>query len=108
MAEINMSHFVCSCMVDGVVSDHSKFLTSNSKLVQRFTMPAVAFDTNSPSSIKVDSKATWINSELRECKTESLYPPSPQKLYMHCQIAVGHENATESHKTCNYDPANKR
>ncbi|XP_067352714.1 zona pellucida sperm-binding protein 3 [Channa argus] len=69
------------CMIDSNVTDQSKFLTSASKTVQKFTVGAFMFK---------DAVST-----------------SSQKLYMHCEIATGALTATPSSKACNYDPSLK-
>ncbi|XP_029017133.1 zona pellucida sperm-binding protein 3 [Betta splendens] len=69
------------CMIDGKVSATSAFLTGASKTSLRFRVTAFIFkDAVSSSS-------------------------STQKLYMHCEIAVGPQTATPALKACNYDAA---
>ncbi|KAK2815750.1 hypothetical protein Q5P01_026217 [Channa striata] len=76
------------CMIDSSVSDQSQFITSASKSVQKFTVAAFMFK---------DAVSTSSSQPLNVF----------QKLYMHCEIAVGPLTATASSKACNYDPATK-
>ncbi|XP_058495580.1 zona pellucida sperm-binding protein 3 [Solea solea] len=80
-------HIVISnqgCMVDGKETAQSKFLTSSSKLIQKFTVAAFVF-------------------------TESLSTSgTSKKLYMHCEVSVGKLTPTSSSKACNYDMAVKK
>ncbi|XP_024914509.1 zona pellucida sperm-binding protein 3 [Cynoglossus semilaevis] len=72
------------CMVDGKQSHQSKFLTSSSKIVQKFTVGAFIFkDMISTSSFS-------------------------QQLYMHCEVSMGKLTLSSSSKACNYDLKNKR
>uniref|UniRef100_A0A3Q3LIK0 Zona pellucida glycoprotein 3c n=1 Tax=Mastacembelus armatus TaxID=205130 RepID=A0A3Q3LIK0_9TELE len=70
------------CMIDGMMTKQSKFLTGSSKMAQRFSVSAFFFkDASSASS---------------------------QKLYMHCEAFIGKLTPTQSSKACNYDPATKK
>ncbi|XP_040001668.1 zona pellucida sperm-binding protein 3 [Xiphias gladius] len=72
------------CMIDGKVTEQSKFLSGASKMVQKFSVDAFIFkDMASTSS-------------------------SSQQLYMHCEISMRKLTPTPSSKACNYDPANKK
>ncbi|XP_040893065.1 zona pellucida sperm-binding protein 3 [Toxotes jaculatrix] len=72
------------CMIDGKVTEQSKFLSGASKMVQKFSVGAFIFkNTGSTSS-------------------------SSQQLYMHCEISMGKLTPTSSSKACNYDPPTKK
>ncbi|XP_041789519.1 zona pellucida sperm-binding protein 3 [Chelmon rostratus] len=72
------------CMIDGKVTDQSKFLTGTSKMVQKFSVGALTFQQTVPTS------------------------SSSQQLYMHCEVSVEKLSPTQSSKACNYDPATKK
>ncbi|XP_032398951.1 zona pellucida sperm-binding protein 3 [Etheostoma spectabile] len=71
------------CMVDGMMTDQSKFISGTSKVVLRFSVVAAIFK-NMVSSAS-----------------------SSQQLYLHCDVSMGPLDPTESSKTCNYDLATK-
>ncbi|XP_071359531.1 zona pellucida sperm-binding protein 3 [Trachinotus anak] len=72
------------CMIDSKVTVQSKFLSGDSKMVQKFSVGALVFkDMVSPSS-------------------------SSQQLYMHCEISKGKLSPTLTSKACNYDPMTKK
>ncbi|XP_011611339.1 zona pellucida sperm-binding protein 3 [Takifugu rubripes] len=73
------------CMMDSMVSERSKFLTCNSKYVQKFAMPTVVLNDSMSSPFGLG-----------------------QKLFMHCEISWGPEKATESQKACTYNLQEKR
>ncbi|XP_035515495.1 zona pellucida sperm-binding protein 3 [Morone saxatilis] len=72
------------CMIDGVVTDQSKFITDSSKMTQKFSVGALIFQDNISTS------------------------SSSQQLYMHCEVSMGILTPTQSSKACNYDPATKK
>ncbi|XP_018520151.1 zona pellucida sperm-binding protein 3 isoform X2 [Lates calcarifer] len=72
------------CMVDGKMTDQSKFLSDSSKKIQKFSVGAFVFKDKLSSS------------------------SSSQQLYMHCAISMGKLTPTASSKACNYDPATKK
>ncbi|XP_034543600.1 zona pellucida sperm-binding protein 3 [Notolabrus celidotus] len=72
------------CMIDGKLTDQSKFLTGDSKMVQKFSIGALIFKDSISSS------------------------SSSQQLYMHCEISVGKLTPTASSKACNYDATTKK
>ncbi|XP_071764874.2 zona pellucida sperm-binding protein 3 [Centroberyx gerrardi] len=72
------------CMVDGMVTDQSKFITDASEMTQTFRIGAFIFKD------MVSSAA------------------SPKQLYMHCEIVVGPSIPTATSKACNYDSATKK
>ncbi|XP_055079356.1 zona pellucida sperm-binding protein 3 [Periophthalmus magnuspinnatus] len=71
------------CMVDGKESAASRFLDGSSRMTQKFTINALIL-------------------------TEMASSPNPKKLYMHCEVSVGKQPATQGHKACNYDTSTKR
>ncbi|XP_034717480.1 zona pellucida sperm-binding protein 3 [Etheostoma cragini] len=71
------------CMVDGMMTDQSVFISGTSKLVLRFSVVAAIFKNMASAS------------------------SSSQQLYMHCDLSMGPLVPTESSKTCNYDLATK-
>ncbi|XP_056136430.1 zona pellucida sperm-binding protein 3 [Lampris incognitus] len=72
------------CMIDGKMTEQSKFLTHTSKLSQKFRIGAFVFQD--------------MASNLA----------SPKRLYMHCEITLGTTPPTPSWKACNYDSATKK
>ncbi|XP_070781317.1 zona pellucida sperm-binding protein 3 [Enoplosus armatus] len=72
------------CMIDGKMTEQSKFIASASKMVQKFSVGALIFKD------KVSTSS------------------SSQQLYMHCEMALGKLTPTQSSKACNYDPATKK
>ncbi|KAM9857697.1 zona pellucida sperm-binding protein 3 [Aulostomus maculatus] len=71
------------CMIDGKVTQLSKFLPGSSKITQKFSVGAFVF---------------------KDVLSQS---PS-QQLYLHCEISLGQLTATSSSKACNYDQATKK
>uniref|UniRef100_A0A3Q2Q399 Zona pellucida glycoprotein 3c n=1 Tax=Fundulus heteroclitus TaxID=8078 RepID=A0A3Q2Q399_FUNHE len=66
------------CMIDSKKSGQSKFLSGDSKMVQKFSMGAFVFQ-------------------------ESAATASEQQFYLHCEMNVGPSTPTPSRKACNYD-----
>ncbi|XP_068178602.1 zona pellucida sperm-binding protein 3 isoform X2 [Antennarius striatus] len=71
------------CLIDGMMTDQSKFHDGPSKIIQKFSVGAIVFKDKASISL------------------------SPQQLYMHCDISVGDVTPTQSSKACNYDPETK-
>lgn len=74
----------CRCMMDSMVSERSKFLTCNSKYVQKFTMPAIVLNDSMSSPFGLGQvEHCLINPSLRKCEiTEHPPPPSfPEIVY---------------------------
>ncbi|CAJ1052664.1 zona pellucida sperm-binding protein 3 [Xyrichtys novacula] len=72
------------CMIDSKLTDQSKFLTGNSKTMQKFSIGALVFKDSVSSS------------------------SSSQQLYMHCEISMGKLTPTTSSKACSYDATSKK
>lgn len=94
-------------MLDGKMSDKSKFLPCSSKSVQKFDMPTIVLN-GSMSSATEQVKYFLINPAFRERENLTTPPHFPQKLFMHCETSWGPEKATESQKACNYNLKEKR
>ncbi|XP_041640666.1 zona pellucida sperm-binding protein 3 [Cheilinus undulatus] len=73
------------CMIDGKLTDQSKFLPGDSKMVQKFSVGALIFSSSVSSSSS-----------------------SSQQLYMHCEVSMGKLAPTSSLKACNYDAKTKK
>uniref|UniRef100_UPI0037E88625 zona pellucida sperm-binding protein 3 n=1 Tax=Semicossyphus pulcher TaxID=241346 RepID=UPI0037E88625 len=71
------------CMIDGKLTDQSKFITGDSMMVQKFSVGALIFK-------------------------DSVSTSTSQQLYMHCEISVGKRTPTTSSKACNYDATTKK
>lgn len=98
-------------MIDGKVTDQSKFLTGTSKMVQKFSVGALTFQQTVPtsSSSQVRSRASGTNLYcLYGERMLTLKPDVFQQLYMHCEVSVEKLSPTQSSKACNYDPATKK
>lgn len=92
-------------MMDSLVSERSKFLPSDSKSVLKFGVPAIALN-DSLSLPSTREQVGYFGSLFSWKKCTFKISPSfllSQKLFMHCETAVGPEKATEVHKACNYD-----
>uniref|UniRef100_A0A1A8F2W6 Zona pellucida glycoprotein 3c n=2 Tax=Nothobranchius korthausae TaxID=1143690 RepID=A0A1A8F2W6_9TELE len=71
------------CMVDGKVVTQSKFLSGDSKMIQKFSVGAFIFRQGVPST-------------------------SPQQFFMHCEVSAGPLTPTPSAKACSYDQASQQ
>lgn len=98
------------CMMDSMVSERSKFLTCNSKFVQKFAMPSIVLNDSMSSPYGIGQvEYSLINPSLRKCEiTEHPTTTFFQKLFMHCEMSWGPETATESQKACTYNLQQKR
>lgn len=93
-------------MMDSMASERSKFFPSDSKSVLKFGMPAIVLNDSLSLSSPVE-QVEYVGSILSWKKNVNFKLAHPfllsQKLFMHCETAVGPEKATEVHKACNYD-----
>lgn len=97
--------------MDSMVSERSKFLTCNSKYVQKFAMPAIVLNDSMSSPFGLGQvEYCLINPSFRKCEITEHHHHHllSQKLFMHCEMSWGPEKATESHKACTYNLQQKR
>uniref|UniRef100_A0A1A8MKX9 Zona pellucida glycoprotein 3c n=1 Tax=Nothobranchius pienaari TaxID=704102 RepID=A0A1A8MKX9_9TELE len=71
------------CMVDGKVVTQSKFLSGDSKMIQKFSVGAFIF-------------------------RQGVSSTSPQQFFMHCEVSAGPLAPTPSAKACSYDQASQQ
>lgn len=97
-------------MIDGKLTEQSKFLTGASKMTQRFSVGSFIFKdmaSTSSSSQVLSVKGTEPCTDKWKISV-ALNLHFFQQLYMHCEMSLRDPTPTLSAKACNYDAATRK